>query len=49
MFCMRCNRDIVNCSCTDIEERLKSLQKNSVLSIAAESNLIERKMRMEKK
>lgn len=45
MYCMKCNKNIINCTCPDIEERLKSLQKNPVISIAIESNLIERKIK----
>jgi len=45
MYCMRCNKNIINCTCPDIEERLNSLGTNPVLSIAIESNLIERKMK----
>jgi hypothetical protein len=46
MYCMRCNKNIINCTCPDIEERLKSLGNNPILSIAIESNLIERKMKV---
>ncbi len=42
MYCMKCNKHIVDCSCSDIEERLKELQKNDVISIAATSNLLDR-------
>ncbi len=45
MYCIKCNKHIVDCSCPDIEERLKELQKNDVMSIAATSNLIDRKMK----
>jgi hypothetical protein len=36
---VKCNKDIVECTCPDIEERLKSLMKNSAVAPAAESNL----------
>jgi len=39
MYCARCNNDIVNCTCPDIEDRLKGLMKNPVVSPAAEQNL----------
>jgi len=45
MYCIKCNKHIVDCTCLDIEERLKKLQKNSVISIAATSNLFDRKMK----
>lgn len=39
MYCMKCNNDIINCTCPDVEERLKSLMKNPIVSPAAEQNL----------
>ena len=39
MFCTKCQNDIVDCTCPDINERLESLRENSVVSIAVEQNI----------
>jgi len=41
---MRCNQNVIDCTCEDIEERLNELSKNPVLSLAIESNMCERKI-----
>ena len=45
MFCMKCNKNVIDCTCTDIDERLGKLRKNPVLSLAVESNLSERRIK----
>lgn len=45
MYCTKCNKHIIECTCLDIEERLKKLQENPVMSIAATSNLLDRKIK----
>jgi hypothetical protein len=39
MYCRKCNKNVIDCVCDDIEERLRALQKNPVISLAATSNL----------
>lgn len=43
MYCARCNHDLWECVCPDIEERLQSLL-NTPLTPAAIANLQARKM-----
>ena len=48
MWCCRCNNDLVNCTCPDIEERLASLAGGPA-EIAAGQNLLRRKAAQIKK
>lgn len=39
MFCVKCQADLLFCSCPDLIERLGGLLKNPVLRPAVEQNL----------
>ena len=44
MFCSKCNKSLVICTCEDCEKRLESLRKLPSLSIAVEQNIEARKI-----
>jgi hypothetical protein len=46
MFCVKCQKNIIDCICPDIEERLKSLLDGPVGASAAH-NLMARKLKRE--
>jgi hypothetical protein len=48
MWCCKCNKDIVDCVCPDIEERLRNLAENPVVAPAAIQNLEARKIKQER-
>ena len=38
MFCMYCQHDVIECTCPDIEQRLKALASDAVMGMAANQN-----------
>lgn len=44
MYCVKCNNDVVNCTCKDIDERLASLAESPHAGIAAQQNIAAREI-----
>ncbi len=38
MFCVKCQRDLILCSCPDLAQRLEALAKHPVIGLAARQN-----------
>lgn len=51
MWCGKCNRDLSECICPDLEERLNDLRKSKFLHVPSivEKPLAQRKIREEQK
>jgi hypothetical protein len=45
MFCAKCQKGIIDCTCPDIEERLGNLYQNPYTRAAAAMNILVREMR----
>lgn len=43
MWCIKCNHDVVECECLDIEQRLESLYETGI-GLAAQQNLVARQV-----
>jgi hypothetical protein len=43
MWCCKCNKDLVDCSCPDIDERLANLRSSPYCGIAIQQNIERRK------
>jgi len=42
MWCLRCDKDVVDCTCPDIEERLRAISHGPALKLAAAQNKLAR-------
>ena len=48
MFCAKCSKDLVDCDCPDIDQRLQDLLKVPGLSIAIQQNIDRRKAKQQR-
>lgn len=49
MFCAKCQNDLVDCVCSDIDERLKRLLENPLTQLAGGMNILARQAKQAEK